>query len=170
MSGSHRRFKEDDIERLKYIKKLLREEGYSINQVIEFAGQDKVKAETQIEKREPLAMQALATAVAIEVGSQLEEYKLMIREELKEEIRNNFKAQEILQENNKEELKDYIAVAIQEQLGKISEHLDSREIEAKKRDEEKMDLLKKNMEEREKLAQELEKEKSKGFFGRLFGK
>jgi DNA-binding transcriptional MerR regulator len=132
MVGSHRKFSEENIEKLKYVKKLLRDEGYSINQVIEYASKDVKKAETQVQKKEPLGMQALATALSIQIASDLEEYKMQIRNELIQEIRSEFrdinesiKEQKQLQEIQQTELKEHIAVTMSKTLdSSLDEKLD----------------------------------------------
>jgi asparagine synthetase A len=113
---------------------------------------------------------ALATAIAIEIGGQLEDFKLMIKNELIEEVKSGFKNQEASQDNRLEELKDFIAVSVregvQDELSNLKAHVDNRELEARKRDEEMIDTLKKSMEEQKKLNEQ----KNKGFFSKLFNK
>lgn len=171
MSGSHRKFSEDNIEKLKYIKRLLREDHFSINQVIEFAGKDIPSNEIKIQNQEPMAMKALASAIMIEVGAELEDYKLMIKEDLIQEIKQGFIDQKKLQENDKVELRDFIAVAIQDnfdnKLTELKGIIDTKEMEATKRDTEMLDFMKKNMEDRKLINTESEK---KGFFKKIFGK
>jgi len=163
MTGSHRRFKEEDIEKLKFIKKLLREDNFSIQQVQEYISvKDTSIVERQVEKQEPLAMQVLARAIAIEVGGDLEDFKLMVKNQLIDELRNN-----------KEEIKEYIAVSVSEEIenkldSKLSDlktYFDTKELEAKSRDTEMLDLMKNNMEKRKEESQ-----KDKGFFKKVFGK
>jgi DNA-binding transcriptional MerR regulator len=178
MSGSHRKFSESDIEKLRYIKKLLKEDGLSMNQVLEYASEKDVKAiEKKIEKQEPLAMQALATAVAIEVGAQLEDYKLMIKEELLNEMKTQFKnqedlirQQEELQENRTEELKDFIAVSVregvQEELKELKGKIDEREFDANERLKQISDKFSASLEEQKKLNEQ----KNRGLWSKLFGK
>ncbi|AUN01652.1 hypothetical protein RSJ19_01355 (plasmid) [Clostridium botulinum] len=48
-------------------------------------------------------------------------------------------------------------------------YVDEKERQATKKDTEMLDMLKNNMEERKKQQEELEAEKKKSFWGRLFG-
>ena len=176
MSGSHRKFSRDNIEKLKYIKKLLREDHFSINQVMEFAEKDIESTEIKIQESEPMAMQALASAIMIEVGAELEDYKLMIKKELIQEMKQGFLDQQNVQEINKQEFKDFIAATIQnnesKQLSDLKFQLDTmqtQESEAKDRDIEILDLLKLGMEDRVK-ASEINLSEKKGFFKNIFGK
>jgi DNA-binding transcriptional MerR regulator len=161
-SGRNRRFKDGDIEKLKFIQKLLKEDGLSIQQVKEYLSEPDIENKV-IKQDDPLPVQIIASATAMEVGIQLNDFM----EQLKEALFKDLKQQ---QEANKDEIKEYLAVAIKEQIGEISNYINSQELEAKKRDEEILNTLKKGMEERDKLNQELQKEKSKGLFGRLFKK
>ena len=160
MTGSHRRFKEEDIEKLKFIKKLLREDNFSIQQVQEYTSlKDISTIENKIQKQEPLAMQVLARSIAIEIGADLEDFKIMIRDQLIDEMKNN-----------QQEMKTYLATEIDNKLdSKLSDlksYIDTKEQEAKIRDIEMIDTLKENMNKRK---EETTKDK-KGIFGKIFGK
>ena len=166
MTGSHRRFKEEDIKKLKYIKKLLREENFSIQQVQEYGCQkDKSIIKKKIQNQDPLAIQSLATSIAIEVGGQLEDFKLMIRDQLIEEMKNNQK-----------EMKEYLAVSINEKLdekldGVLTEfksYIDTKEHEANVRDRELIDLMKNRLDEHKNLQEQVEQEKNKHWWNKIF--
>lgn len=170
-SGTHRRFKESDIEQLKYIKKLLREEGYSINQVLEYCSEKDVSViENKLVQNDPLAIKAIATALGIEMTKRMDNFKEEILHHISFEINDMIGKQALLHEENKEDLKDYIATTIHEKINDsmndIKLHLNNQEQIAKERDSELINTLRKSQEEQKKLLEQ----KSQGFFSRIFKK
>jgi DNA-binding transcriptional MerR regulator len=156
-SGKNRRFKEEDIEKLKYIKKLLREDNFSINQVIEYCSEKNSNImETKIQNQEPMALQALATALTIEIGRQLEDYKTHMMEQFSQEMKTLIMKQLEFQEQQKE---DIIG-----EINRLKGLVENQELQAKERDEIMINTLKKRMEEHK------EEEKKEGFWSRLFHK
>ncbi len=73
----------------------------------------------------------------------------------------------------KAEIESSVERIVSEKLDKsVSEfkcYVDEKERQATSRDTEMIDMLKNNMEERKKQQEELEAEKKKSFWGRLFG-
>jgi len=159
MSGSHRKFKDSDIEKLRYIKKLLKEDGLSVSQVQEYGSEKDVSViEDKISKQDPIALQSLATALTLEMSSQLEDFKLVMSKEL---------------ESHKNMLKEMVTTTVDEvvtekldiKLNEFKSFLDTKELEAKNRDLEMIDLMKNNMEKRKEANL---KEKKSGFLSKIF--
>ncbi len=159
MSGSHRKFKDSDIEKLRYIKKLLKEDGLSVSQVQEYGSEKDISViEDKISKQDPLALQSLATALTLEMSSQLEDFKLIMSKEL---------------ESHKNMLKEMVTTTVDEvvtekidiKLNEFKSFLDAKELEAKNRDLEMIDLMKNNMEKRKEANL---KEKKSGFLSKIF--
>jgi len=176
-SGTHRKFKEEDIEKLKYIKNLLRNEKYSIAQVSQYCSEtDTSVMKKKVNEEDPIALTALASAMAIEIGSQLEEYKLQIKSELIAEIKQQFYEQNELQNQRQEETKEHITKTIENeikdkfetQMDNIKSAIDNMEQTTIKNITEKEDALKQKMEER-KLVQ-AESQKKKTLWSRITGK
>jgi DNA-binding transcriptional MerR regulator len=178
--GRNRMFKDGDIEKLRYIKKLLYSDGLSIQQVKEFLQEVPIEEieNKALKQNEPLPMQALASALTLEIGVALEEFKEQIRQELINEIKASHKEQIELQKQNQQEIKETIALTIDEKLDskfdekidKLQSHIDQRELQAKERDQEIIDTLKQEMKERKKLNEQLEQEKSKSWWNKIRGK
>ena len=147
--GSHRRFTKENIKDLQYIKKLLKEDGLMISQAKEVFNKDENAIMEQVNEGEPLAIQALATAIGLEVEECLNEFKQELIEQQQEELKN---------------IKSEISKTIQEENKKIFNAIDEKELEAKNRDIEMIDKLKYSMEEIKKSNQK------KGFFARLFNR
>lgn len=175
-SGRNRKFTDKNIEQLKFIKKLLKEDNLTIEQAKEFLSlKDTSKLEHKIENEEPLPAKILATMVSKQLSEQLENIKVQIIEEIIGTINTNFEYQSEIQQQTKVELKDCIAVTVDEivtetldnSLKEFKATLDIKEQEANKRDIEMLDLLHKNLEARR--QEDLQKQ-NKGFFSRLFRK
>jgi len=184
-SGRNRMFTDGDIEKLKYIQKLLREDHLTISQVKEYCSeQDTSVIERKIKKADPIALQSLASALAIEIGTQLEEYKLQIKNELIAEMKEQFDEQNKLQNQNKLDIQEFIAITVKNELKEniqteiknqtndIKIIVNNMEQEASRNLIEREDLLRHNMEERklQQNQQEVIKQQKKGFFSKLFGK
>jgi len=154
MAGTHRKFKQEDIDKLKYIKKLLKEDGFSVSQVQEYASEDLNEIENKVANKDPLALQSLATALSLEMGIQLEDFKLAMAKEL---------------ENHKNELNDMIATTVDDivtekmdvRLNEFKSYMDEKELSAKTRDLEMIDLMRSNMEKRK------SENDNKGFWSKL---
>ena len=168
-TGTHRKFKEEDIEKLKFIKNLLRNEKYSIAQVSQYCSEtDTSIMERKIKEQDPMALTAIASALAIEIGSQLEEYKILIKKEILSEIKQEFNEQNELQNRQHKETNKFIALTIENeikdkfetQLGDFKSVIDNMEQEVSRKLNERENLLKHNMEERKLAQQAIEPKKS----------
>jgi predicted AAA+ superfamily ATPase len=112
--------------------------------------------ETKIQNQEPMALQALATALTIEIGRQLEDYKTHMMEQFSQEMKTLIMKQLEFQEQQKE---DIIG-----EINRLKGLVENQELQAKERDEIMINTLKKRMEEHK------EEEKKEGFWSRLFHK
>lgn len=178
-SGRNRKFKDGDIEKLRFIQKLLRIDKLSIQQVKEYCSEPNIEKRL-VKESDPLPVQIIATSTAIEVGSQLNDYLERMENNILDKIEQNHQLElDLIKEEfskNQEEnrkLKEDLSKAIElnsKGLSELQQLIDTKELEAKQRDEEKIALLKSNMEERKKASEQLEKEKSKGLFSKLFKK
>lgn len=172
-SGRNRKFTDKNIEQLRFIKKLLKEDNLTIEQAIEFLTvKDSDVMQHKIEKEEPLPTIVLANMIGSQISQQLDDMKIQIVEDLIQKMNVNFQYQNEIQQQSKAELMDYIAITIDNKLetkfDDFKATLDLKEQEATKRDNEILDLLHKNLEAR-KQENELQHQ-NKGFFSRLFKK
>lgn len=172
-SGRNRKFTDKNIEQLKFIKKLLKEDNLTIEQAKEFLTvKDSDVMQHKIEKEEPLPTTVLANMIGNQISQQLDDMKIQIVEDLIQKMNVNFQYQNEIQQQIKEDLKNYIAITIDNKLetkfDDFKATLDLKEQETTKRDNEILDLLHKNLEAR-KQENELQRQ-NKGFFSRLFRK
>lgn len=169
LSGRNRKFKEVDIEKLRYIKKLLREDNLTINQVKQYCSEEDMSIiESKMKQSEPIMIQSIASAITLEVGAYMEDFKESLRQQILQEIKDGLIQQQNSLQSFQNDLKEYIAVTIAEEVKSnvesIKGHIDTIELRARERDLEMMDVLKKGMEEQRRLNEQ----KKKGFWSRLF--
>lgn len=179
--GNNRKFTEENIKILRNIQYILREKNWKINQVKEYyKNKDVSIVKQKVEKEhDPMAIQALATALTIEIGSQLEEFKTQLVQQITNEVKENLFNQNEIQQQNQAELKDYIAITINEKLdtqlndlkSSILTQQEQQEQQAKQRDEQVLTSLRQHMEERKQQYEESkQQEQNKSFWQKLFGK
>jgi hypothetical protein len=162
-------FKEADIEKLRYIQKLLREDNLTINQVKQYCSEEDMSLiESKFKDSEPIMIQSIATAISLEVANYLDGFKESLNKQIAEEIQNSLIQQQmdlkIFQSELKESIEEKISKEIQSNMESIKGQINEMELKARERDLEIIDNLRKSMEEQKKLSEK------KGFFGRLFGK
>lgn len=168
-SGRIRMFKEADIEKLRYIQKLLREDNLTINQVKQYCSEEDMSLiESKFKDSEPIMIQSIATAISLEVANYLDGFKESLNKQIAEEIQNSLIQQQmdlkIFQSELKESIEEKISKEIQSNMESIKGQINEMELKARERDLEIIDNLRKSMEEQKKLSEK------RGFFGRLFGK
>lgn len=154
-SGRNRKFTDKNIEQLRFIKKLLKEDNLTIGQAKEFLTvKDSDVMQHKIEKEEPLPTTVLANMIGNQISQQLDDMKIQIVEDLIQKMSINFQYQNEIQQQIKEDLKNYIAITIDEKLDtslqEIKSCLESQEQLAQQRDTELLDKLRKGMEEHRK--------------------
>lgn len=187
-SGQNRQFTEQDIEKLKYIRKLLKKDGLTINQVKEYCSEkDVTMLQEQVKSQDPIALQALATAIMTEMETRIqliqkkiiEDITIEVTKNISEKITQSISAELNIQkqylDNTKKDMKDYISVTVEDKFNKNIDHLKTHinvttQDLCKQMKDDDINLvnnLKKHMEER---RQQIEDQNKKGFFSKLFKK
>lgn len=173
MSNRNKQYKKSDIEKLKFIQKLIREDGLTLQQVESYC-QTKGFRMKDIENavldvNNPLAIQAFISAVTVELDKKLSNFAETIFKEMDEKYKGHeLKQQEIndkLHENIVTTVDEVVSEKLDIKLNKFKSYIDEKEIEAKDRDLAMINLMRTNM---EKKKSENEKKKHAGFFNRLF--
>ncbi|WP_080008840.1 MerR family transcriptional regulator [Clostridium botulinum] len=185
-SGQNRQFTEQDIEKLKYIRKLLKKDGLTINQVKEYCSEkDVTMLQEQVKSQDPIAFQALATAIMTEMETRIEliqkkmieDITTAVTKNISEKITQSISAELNIQkqylDNTKKDMKDYISVTVEDKLNENIDNLkthinattENLSKQMKNDDVELVNSLKKHMEER---RQHVEDQSKKGFFSKLF--
>ncbi|MHB9924615.1 helix-turn-helix domain-containing protein [Clostridium botulinum] len=178
ISNKNKQYKKLDVEKLKFIKKLTREDGLTLQQVQDYCstkGFDINEIEQSVvDSSNPLAIQTIMSALTVEIDKKLNSFS----ENLLNEIDKRQKSGILIQQEMNDKLHETIALTVDEivsekldkSVSEFKSYVDEKERQATSRDIEMIDMLKNNMEERKKQQEELEAEKKKSFWGRLFGK
>lgn len=175
---NRRQYKKIDIEKLKFIKKLAKEDGLTLSQIEEYANTkgfniDNIE-KSVLDSSNPLAIQTFITAVTMEIDKKLNSFSEELLNKINEQQKVNF----VIQQEVNEKLQEVIAVTVDQiidekltqSLQEFKSTLDTKEQEATKRDTEMIEYLKQHMEERKKENELQLQQQKKGFFSRLFGK
>lgn len=121
VSNRNKQYKESDIEKLKFIKKLTREDGFTLTQVEEYAntkGFDIKDVQNAVmDRQDPLAIQAFTAAMMLEMDKKLDNFS----EQLMSKIDNKLEQYAILQHEENEKMRE-ITMSILD--GIISDRLD----------------------------------------------
>lgn len=117
-------FKEADIEKLRYIQKLLREDNLTINQVKQYCSEEDMSLiESKFKDSEPIMIQSIATAISLEVANYLDGFKESLNKQITEEIQNSLIQQQmdlkIFQSELKESIEEKISKEIQSNMESI---------------------------------------------------
>lgn len=113
ISNKQRRYKQEDIDKLKFIIEL-KNEGMTLKQIKEYCEEvDFHNGEISVKESNPLAIQTLAKALMEEQTKQIENLKTELFEQLKEFI----VSQNIEQSKVLENIKEEIAVTVDEVVG-----------------------------------------------------
>lgn len=168
VSNKNKQYKKSDIEKLKFIKKLAREDGLTLQQISDYCstkGFDIDNIENAVlDQNNPLAVQVFTSAVMSEINQNLNTFA----ESLLKKITEANKTYAITQQELNDKLREEIVITVDEvvserldtKLNELKSIIDNKEIEATKRDSEILDLIKKNMEQK--------REPKKRFFKNLF--
>lgn len=174
----NKRYRKIDIEKLKFIKKLTKEDGMTLKQVSEYCstkGFDINEIEQSVvDSSNPLAIQTIMSALTVEIDKKLNSFSENLLNKIDEKQKNGV----LIQQEMNDKLHETIALTVDEivsekldkSVSEFKSYVDEKERQATSRDIEMIDMLKNNMEERKKQQEELEAEKKKSFWGRLFGK
>jgi DNA-binding transcriptional MerR regulator len=118
ISNKQRRYKQEDIDKLKFIIEL-KDEGMTLKQIKEYCEEvDFHKGEVSIRESNPLSIQALAKALMEEQTKQIETLKIELFEQIKEFVLN----QNLEQSKALESIKEDICVTVDDA---VSEKIDT---------------------------------------------
>ena len=160
-SGRNRMFKQKNIDDLLLVKSLIRDKGFKHTQVLEYLLKRKYGNENElvVTEENPLALKAISVALSEEIKPLLEAYRETILEEISITLTENDRNRKL----ELEEFKNSISEIVEKQL----DFIDTKEQEAKDRDNEILDFLKNSMENRQ---QNEKQDKKGGIFSRFFKK
>lgn len=170
-AGTKRRFTDLDIKQLEYIKYLLKQEKFSIQQAKEFLSSPEANKLEPIEKpKDQLMVEALAKIVSYEVMNSFMQ--------LKDEIMDNLNSQDAKNDNFHEKTEKSLldisesSMKYQKELLEVIDSFKNDLNEREKRLTEKEDELRLKIEELEKSQVESKNaaENNGGFFSKLFGR
>lgn len=167
-SGRNRQFTETDIEKLRYIQKLLRKDNFTIKQVQEIATEQQLDLiENNKVEQDKFMIQAIAKALTIELDNKFQ----LIQDQLNTSL--ELKLNEAKQKQSEEinQLKLDLSNKIEENQKLMEAIIKEQNSKAEKRDIELVNSLKQVQEITKRQYELHQKEnENKGFFKRLFGK
>jgi phosphoribosyl 1,2-cyclic phosphodiesterase len=168
LSNKMKRYTDDDIDKLKFIKNLIRSDGLTIKQVIEYCSSKGFSDKDGIlDVNNPLAVKTFITGLTDEMDKKfIEMQNITIKQQ--QDLINNLK--DIIIANNLS-IKDDIIKTVDEVVSdKMDGYFDSlqRELAVTQELNEKMDNLKELMEKRKKESEE--QNQHKGLFSGWFNK
>lgn len=166
ISNKMKRYKKEDIEKLRFIRKLTREDGLTLKQVIEYCSEKGFNFDNgTIDGNNPLAIQSFISAMTIHMDEQIKSMQGQIikaqEEMIKSLLEMQTKSNELIQEQIAITVDEVIADKMEEYFNKV----DNRELDKTNEMNEKLDNIRLMMEERKK---EDEEEEKKSWFKRLF--
>lgn len=167
-SGRNRQFTETDIEKLRYIQKLLRKDNFTIKQVQEIATEQQPDLiENNKVEKDNFMIQAIAKALTIELDNKFQ----LIQDQLNTSL--ELKLNEAKQKQSEEinQLKLDLSNKMEENQKLMETIIKEENSKAEKRDIELVNSLKQVQEITKRQYELHQKEnENKGFFKRLFGK
>jgi len=174
VSNKNKQYRKSDISKLKFIKKLAKEDGLSLQQVEDYCSTKGFNLEdienAVLDQSNPLAVQVFTSAVMSEINQNLNSFAEKLLTQIDEKNKYHIISQQELNEKLREEIVTTVDEVVSEKLDtkltELKDFIDAREIEATKRDNEMIDIIKNNMEQKK---EESVNEK-KGFFTNIFGK
>ena len=170
--NKQRKFTKADIDKMKFILEL-KNEGMSIKQIQEYCQEVDFDSENgiQIKESNPLSIQTLAKALLEEQERQLNIFKddmsLKIQSIMDNVVEMNIQNNEKLKEDIVTTVDEVVSDRLDNKLDELKSYIDKRELEYKQQDEERMDMLKRSMEETRKST---ELNSKKGIWSRIFNK
>lgn len=167
ISNKMKRYKKEDIEKLRFIRKLTREDGLTLKQVIEYCSEKGFNFDNgTIDGNNPLAIQSFISAMTIHMDEQIKSMQGQIiktqEEMIKSLLEMQTKSNELIQEQIAITVDEVIADKMEEYFNKV----DNRELDKTNEMNEKLDNIRLMMEERKK---ESENEEKKSWFKKIFG-
>lgn len=166
ISNKMKRYKKDDIEKLKFIRKLIREDGFTLKQVVEYCTEKGFDIEKgTIDNNNPLAIQSFISAMTVHMDDEI----LSMQNKIIKAQEDMFKHMLEIQKENNELIKEQIALKVDEVVSEKMDYyfnkIDSRELDKTNEMNEKLDNIKQLMEERKK---ESENDKKKSWIKKIF--
>lgn len=169
MINGIKKYTKTDIDNLKYIRKLLKEDNFTISQAYEYCCKKGFNSETGlIDANNHLAVKSLITAMTMEMDDKIKSMQTNVIESNKEFMLKMMEFQKTINE----EIQKSIAITVDEV---VSDKLDSFKEEFVQRIQQELAITKEDSKNitkmREMLEQrklESETEKKVGFFSRLF--
>ncbi|WP_125154470.1 helix-turn-helix domain-containing protein [Clostridium rectalis] len=174
----NKRYRKIDIEKLKFIKKLTKEDGLTLKQVSDYCsskGFDINEIEQSVvDSSNPLAIQTIISALSVEIDRKLNCFSNELLSKIDEKQNKGI----VIKQEMNDKLNETIALTVDEiisekldqSISEFKSYVDDKERQATSRDIEMIDMLKHNLQERKKQQEELEAKKKKSFLGRLFGR
>jgi DNA-binding transcriptional MerR regulator len=142
ISNKNRRYKESDVAKLLFIKKLRREDGLTVDQVSEYCqkkGFDKNEIEKSIiDGSNPLAIQTFTTAMNVEMDKRFGAMQEKILE-----LQRNLNEQ--LQETIVTTVDEVVSEKLDSAIDMVKVYIDKKELAAKERDTKLIDSMKEDM-------------------------
>lgn len=179
--GKHRRFTEFDIEKLKYIQTLIRQDALSHSQVKEYLSTPEAEMLIAYDEKQSQdkLIKAVSSILAEKLGAQIQDQMDNLKSEFKNVMIQSLQSEALklstsIQEQNsalKEELKDEVAATVEKHVNVLNDDITSLRAMLEERDqkmEQNLHDLKIRMEERARIA--VEQKSNRGFFSKLFGK
>jgi DNA-binding transcriptional MerR regulator len=182
ISNRNKQYKKSDIEKLKFIKKLAYEDNLTLQQIEDYCstkGFDINNIEKGIiDASNPLAIQTFISAVTVEMEKKLNEFAISLLEKVEDTHKSYLNKQQDLNDKLHEDIVTTVDEVVSEKLDskfdekldKLQSYIDQRELQAKERDQEIIDTLKQSMEERKRINEQLEQEKSKSWWDKIRGR
>lgn len=172
ISNRNRQYKKSDIEKLKFIKKLTKEDGMTLQQVENYCtskGFDiKDIRNSVLDANNPLIIKTFISAVTVDINNKIEDFLLKMKEENNQVLKNQEELyKKFLEEQNKlndkwqQEVSANVDEIVSEKMGQLV-----KEVEATRKEAESINKMRMELEEKKKD----EENKNKGFFKKWFRK
>lgn len=170
--GRKRKLNKENIKILQDIQNKRRNDNYTVNQTYHYLGKKYGNEKVKVLDKKPvdnneIFTQAIANLLSTEINKSINKSLDTMTNKIIQNITSSLEKQTELNIQNKDELKKYIKDTFANHTDEVKTILDNKELEATKKDNEIINLLKENMKKRQ---EEYEKEKDKSFFSRIFHK
>jgi len=175
VSNKNKCYKRSDIAKLKFIRKLAKEDGLTLNQIDNYCSSkgfdiDKIES-SALDRNNPLAIQAFTSAVMAEMDNKFVNFSQVMIDKMSE-VYNDFleRQQEMnskLQENIVTTVDEVVCDRLDKELTTLKNQLIDQETRAKERDTILIDSMHNRLNDTKKKS---EAEEKKGFFKKLFFK
>lgn len=176
--NGRKRYKESDVPKFAFIKDLLDNKNFTHEQARVYLSKHGFQyAEFKsdlIDPKDPLGFQALASALSVEVDNKLKQFANELMLNISSQLTEHLISQKQMNMETKAEIEasvdEIVSEKLTQSLEEFKSHVDTKEQEVTKRDNEIIEFLRKNMEERRKETELQSQQQKKGFFSKLFRK